>query len=76
MAKQKPTAGRKSGQITGRGPGKWLVGVYTGLNGQGKRQYVSKLILGTFKQAQTYLGTLLSSLEQQTFVPPAKQTLP
>ena len=75
MAKQKPRTGRKSGQIIGRGAGKWLVRVYTGLNEQGKRQYVSKVVLGTFKQAQAYLGTLLSSLEQQTFVPPAKQNL-
>ena len=30
---------------------------------------------GTFRQAQTHLGPLLSSLEQQTFVPPAKQNL-
>jgi hypothetical protein len=64
MAKQKARTGRKSGQIVVRGPGKWLVRVYTGLNDQGKRPFVSKLVLGTFKQAQTHLGTLLSSLEQ------------
>jgi integrase len=75
MARQKPRIGRKSGQIVRRGPGKWLVRVYTGLSEQGKRQYVSKVVLGTFKQAQTYLCTLLSSLQQQTFVPPAKQNL-
>jgi hypothetical protein len=50
MAKQKPRTGRKSGQIVGRGPGKWLVRVYTGLSEQGKRQYVSKVVLGTFKR--------------------------
>jgi integrase len=30
---------------------------------------------GRLSKAQTYLGTLLSGLEQQTFVPPAKQNL-
>jgi hypothetical protein len=50
MAKQKPRTCRKSGQIVGRGPGKWLVRVYTGLSEQGKRQYVSKVVLGTFKR--------------------------
>jgi integrase len=75
MAKQKPPAGRKPGQIVSRGPDRWLVRVYVGINEEGKRRYVSKVISGKFKQAQAYLGTQLSSLEQRTFVPPAKQTV-
>ena len=75
MAKQKPPVGRKSGQIIPRGLDKWLVRVYVGVNSQGKRQYVSKLVSGKFKQAQAYLGKQLSNLEQRTFVPPAKQNV-
>ena len=75
MQKQKSSLGRKSGQIVSRGRNKWLVRVYLGNNAAGRRQYVSKMVLGTFKQAQTFLGTQLSTIDQQTFVPPAKQNL-
>jgi integrase len=52
MAKQKPPAGRKPGQIVARGLDKWLVRIYLGMSADGKRQYVSKVISGKFKQAQ------------------------
>src|SRR5262245_42020804 len=75
MPRRKAVEGRRPGQIIARGPNKWLVRVYAGLDSQGKRRYFSKLVTGTYKQAQAYLGSQLSQLESRTYVPPARQSL-
>jgi integrase len=44
-----------AGQIISRGRGVWLVRVYMGYDGAGKRVYQNKTIHGTKKDAETYL---------------------
>ena len=43
-----------AGQIVSRGPKKWLVRVYLGRDGAGKRRYHNKTIHGTKKDAERY----------------------
>jgi len=41
-----------AGQIIARGERTWLVRVYAGLDGSGKRPYLNKTVHGTKKDAQ------------------------
>lgn len=51
--------GRKPGSILARGPDRWLVRVFQGFDGEGKRIYVSKTVRGARKDAQKWLNETL-----------------
>lgn len=65
---------RNRGQIQPKGDGKWLVRVYLG-RVAGQRKYSSKVIAGTFKQADQELTKMLREQDTGAFVEPSKQTL-
>ncbi len=63
------------GHIKKRG-GKWTIIVYLGRDSQsGKKRYQWKSIKGTKKQAEKELATLLTKLEDGSYVKPTKITL-
>lgn len=67
---------RKVGTIAPKGDGKWLVRWFAGREeATGKRKYHSKVVEGTYKQAQNALGGETKAVEDGTFVAQAKQTL-
>lgn len=57
-----------AGQIIKRGEKIWLVRIFMGRDGQGKRRYVNKTVHGTKKDASTYLATTLTAISTGTFV--------
>lgn len=66
------------GQIIPRGPGKWLVREFVGskrVEGKRKKQYVSKVVKGTFAAAQKGLAALTTDINSGAYVPPSVQTL-
>lgn len=64
-----------AGQIIKKGEKKWLVRIFTGRDGNGKRQYLNKLIHGNKKDASDYLSRTLTDISQGTFVAPSSTTL-
>jgi integrase len=70
---------RSRGQIEQRGERKWLVRVYVGTvtddKGKKKRSYSSKIVLGTFKQAERTMTGMLNEVDKDEFIPPTNQTL-
>lgn len=66
---------RRAGQMIQKGDNKWLLRWYVGRTLEGKRQYASKVFEGTHFQAQRELARATTSVVEQTFVPPAKQTV-
>ena len=63
-----------AGQIIKRGDKTWLVRVFTGRDGNGKRCYRNKTIKGNKKDAETYLSATLQ-ISTGTFVEPLKLTV-
>lgn len=68
-------AARRSGSISPRGDSKWMVRVYLGPDGGGKRRYHNHMVHGTKKDAQHYLNGVLSQRDANTWVEPKKVTL-
>lgn len=66
---------RKVGTIVPKGDGKHLIRWFVGKDEAGKRNYDSKLIEGTHKQAQLALGRETQAVDEGSYVAPAKQTL-
>jgi integrase len=64
-----------AGQIIKRGEKTWVIRVFAGRDGNGKRRYLNKTIKGNKKDAETYLNTLLTSISAGTFVEPVKLTM-
>jgi integrase len=64
-----------AGQIIKRGEKTWVIRVFAGRDGNGKRRYLNKTIKGNKKDAETYLNTLLASISAGTFVEPVKLTV-
>jgi integrase len=64
-----------AGQIIKRGDRTWVVRVFTGRDGNGKRRYINKTIKGNKKDAETYLTTTLTNISAGTFVEPVKLTV-
>ena len=64
-----------AGQIIKRGDKTWLVRVFTGRDGNGKRCYRNKTIKGKKKDAETYLSATLTQISTGTFVEPLKLTV-
>ena len=77
--KEKQSGERQRGTITRKGRnGVWLVRVYTGMKeveGKTTRQYVSKVIHGTYRQADQERTKMLGDLDTGMFIAPSKQTL-
>jgi integrase len=65
---------RSRGQIERRGDYKFLVRVFIG-RVDGKRRYASKVVEGTFKQAEKELTKMLGEVDTQSFVEPSKLTV-
>jgi integrase len=69
------TTTRRSGQIIPRGKDKWLVKVFRGRDGHGKRIVSSKVISGSKSEAQKFLTSKLRELDLGTFVTSSRTTL-
>ena len=51
---------RKTGQIVGRGPRRWLVRIFLGRDRETRRRrYLSRTVHGPVRQAQSYLNKAL-----------------
>src|SRR6266446_5941025 len=61
-----------AGQIKKRGKKTWLVRVFMGREGSGKRRYLNKTVRGNKKDAEDYLSTTLTQISTGTFVEPVK----
>jgi hypothetical protein len=57
-----------AGQIIKRGEKNWLVRIFTGRDGKGKRRYINKTVRGTKKDAETYPSKTLTEISSGTFV--------
>jgi integrase len=64
-----------AGQILKRGDNKWLVRIFKGRNDHGKKQYLSKMITGPKRDAQTYLSKTLIEIREGTFIDPTPLTV-
>lgn len=66
---------RRAGQIRPAGKDKWMISVFRGRDGNGKKKYQSKVVKGTRKEAEGELRKLHSELQEGTFVKPSLETL-
>jgi integrase len=66
---------RSRGQIVPKGLNKWLVRISLPVGPDGKRRSPSKLVEGTYNQAQRELTAWLRELDTSSFVEPSKQTV-
>jgi hypothetical protein len=57
-----------AGQIVKRGAKTWVVRIFMGRDGNGKRKYLNKTVRGTKKAADTYLSKTLTEISAGTFV--------
>ena len=57
-----------AGQIIKRGERTWLVRIFMGRDGKGKRRYLNKTIRGKKKDAETYLSKTMTEISSGTFV--------
>jgi integrase len=64
-----------AGQIIKRGERTWVVRIFMGRDGNGKRRYFNKTIRGTAKDAQKYLNAALRDQDLGTFIEPSSMTL-
>lgn len=67
--------GSRRGQMVPKGDKKWLLRIYLGRDGAGKRNYSSKTFDGTTAQARQELTKMLRELDTETFVKPSKRTV-
>ncbi|HUQ33630.1 MAG TPA: site-specific integrase [Pyrinomonadaceae bacterium] len=67
--------GNTAGQVIPRGEDNWLVRIFMGRDGNGKRQYLNKTIKGKKKDAQDYLSNTLAAISTGTFVEQSPLTL-
>jgi integrase len=65
----------RRGQMIPRGDNKWLLRVYVGRDGNGKRKYVGETIEGTTHQARQALTKMLRQNDTHTLAAPVKITL-
>jgi integrase len=64
-----------AGQIIKRGDKTWVVRIFRGRDGKGKRRYLNKTIRGTKKNADTYLSKTLTEISAGTFVESSPDTV-
>jgi integrase len=60
---------RRAGQIRRKGDRKWLVGVFLGRDGSGKRSYKSRTVQGTKKDAEKVLREMLGKRDEGLIQP-------
>lgn len=65
----------RRGQMIPRGDRKWLLRVFLGRDGEGKKKYASKIILGTTAQARQELTKFLRDSDTHSVVQTSKHTL-
>lgn len=75
MAEKGKRRGNTAGQIIPRGEDTWLVRIFMGRDGDGKRRYLNKTIRGKKKDAQDYLSKTLTAINSGTFVEPSPLTV-
>ncbi len=63
------------GQIINRGKRTWLVRVFMGRDGDGKRRYLNKTINGNKKDAQDWLSETLTKISTGAFIAPTRETV-
>jgi integrase len=64
-----------AGQIIKRGDKTWLVRIFTGRDGNGKRHYLNKTVRGNKKDAEAYLSKTATDVSTGTFVEPSPMLL-
>jgi hypothetical protein len=64
-----------AGQIIKRGEKTWLVRIFMGRDGKGKRRYLNKTIRGTKKKADEYLNKTLTEISAGIFVESSPTTV-
>jgi integrase len=64
-----------AGQIIKRGDKNWIVRIFMGRDGNGKRRYLNKTVRGTKKDANTYLSKTLTEISAGTFVESSPDTV-
>lgn len=64
-----------AGQIIKRGDKNWMVRIFMGRDGKGKRRYLNKTLRGTKKDAATYLSKTLTEISAGTFVEDSPTTI-
>ncbi len=64
-----------AGQIIKRGDKTWLVRIFMGRDGNGKRRYLNKTIRGNKKDAERYLSKTQTEITSGTFVEASSLTL-
>ncbi|HXD33676.1 MAG TPA: tyrosine-type recombinase/integrase [Pyrinomonadaceae bacterium] len=64
-----------AGQIIKRGDKNWMVRIFMGRDGKGKRRYLNKTLRGTKKDAETYLRKTLTEISAGTFVKASPSTV-
>lgn len=73
MKKKAPP--RSRGQIIRRGDDRYLIRVFLGRRVDGRRNYRSKTIRGTYKVAEREMTKLLREIDTGTYVEPVKESL-
>jgi integrase len=74
-AEQSRKRANTAGQIIPRGEDTWLVRIFMGRDGNGKRQYLNKTIRGKKKDAQDYLSKTLTAISTGTFIEPSPMSV-
>lgn len=64
-----------AGQLIQRGESTWLIRVFNGRDSGGKRQYISKTVRGSKKDAQKELTHMLRDRDTNQLARPARQTV-
>ena len=64
-----------AGQIIKRGDKTWVVRIFMGRDGAGKRHYMNKTIRGNKKDAETFLSKTQTQISSGTFVEPSLLTI-
>src|SRR6266542_398588 len=64
-----------AGQIIKRGDKTWMVLIFMGRDGNGKRQYLNKTIRGNKRDAETYLSKTQTQISSGAFLEPSRLTL-
>jgi integrase len=64
-----------AGQIIKRGDRTWLVRIFIGRDGTGKRRYLNKTIKGSKRDAESYLSKTLTEISTETFIEPSTLSL-
>jgi integrase len=66
---------RRAGQLVQRGERTWLVRIFLGRDGAGRRRYHNRTVRGTKKDALGVLNSLLTDNDRGTLIEPSRETL-